>query len=348
MLATKFYTPTRRPDVVVRRRLTARLDPTLEPGRRLTLVSAPAGFGKTTVLSEWIAHLEDHGGGAAVGWLSLDDSDNDPPRFLAHLVTALERTGIGLTRGVLDTTTGAVALDDLVGLVNAVSLAGDRAPGPPCVVVLDDYHVITSTQVHEAVTFLVDNLPECLRLVVATRADPPLPLSRLRARGQLLELRAADLRFTPPEAAEFLNRGMGLQLSVDHVAALDERTEGWVAGPQLAALCLRGVHDREEVESFIEVFAGSNRFVIDYLTDEVLARQSDELRQFLLRTSILDQLSGSLCDAVTAAHDGRLMLAELERANLFVVPLDAHRGLVPLPPPVRGCAQRTSARREPR
>ncbi len=190
---------------------------------------------------------------------------------------------------------------------------------------LDDYHVIEASDVHEAVTFLLDHLPDQLHLVVATRSDPPLPLARLRSRGQLTELRAADLRFTPSEAREFLNQVMGLGLTAADVGALEERTEGWIAGLQLAALSLRGMPERDEVSGFIEAFTGSNRFVIDYLADEVLARQAAHVRDFLLRTAVLDRLTGPLCDAVTGRADGSRMLEDLERGNLFLVPLDARR-----------------------
>ncbi|MGH8968141.1 MAG: helix-turn-helix transcriptional regulator, partial [Actinomycetes bacterium] len=213
----------------------------------------------------------------------------------------------------------------LTAIVNQAARAADGAPATHWVLVLDDVHVISASDVHEAMSFLLDHLPHRVHLLMATRSDPPLPLARLRGRGELTEVRAADLRFRPPEALEFLNSVMGLGLSAAGIAALEERTEGWIAGLQLAALSLRGVREPEEVAGFIEAFAGSNRFVIDYLADEVLARQSGEVRDFLLRTAILDRLSGSLCDAVTAGDDGRRMLEELERGNLFVVPLDDQR-----------------------
>ena len=190
---------------------------------------------------------------------------------------------------------------------------------------LDDYHAIEAPEVHEAVAFLLDHLPDHLHLVIATRSDPPLPLARLRSRGQLTELRAADLRFTPAEALEFLNQVMGLDLTAADVDALEERTEGWIAGLQLAALSLRGIPERGEVAGFIEAFTGSNRFVIDYLADEVLARQPAQVRDFLLGTAVLDRLTGPLCDAVTGGTDGARMLEDLERGNLFLVPLDTER-----------------------
>jgi ATP/maltotriose-dependent transcriptional regulator MalT len=312
VLATKLFPPARRSELVARPRLAGRLDGTLAPGHRLTLVSAPAGFGKTTLLSDWAAGQE------LVGWLSLDEGDNAPSRFFAHLWAAL--AGIGLD---LD----PAALDDapMTAVVNELVRAGREAPDSHWLLVLDDYHVIQAPEVHEAMTFLLDHAPDQLHLLVTTRADPPFPLSRLRSRGQLTEVRAADLRFAPAEAREFLNEMMGLQLTETDVLALEERTEGWIAGLQLAALSLRGMADRGDVAEFIGAFTGSHRFVIDYLVDEVLARQDAGVRDFLLRTAVLDRLTGPLCDAVTGGTDGGQVLAELDRGNVFVVPLDAER-----------------------
>jgi LuxR family transcriptional regulator, maltose regulon positive regulatory protein len=318
VLATKLFTPTRRPEAVARERLTARLDDVLAPGHRLGLVSAPPGFGKTTVLTEWIARPDGRRTTARVAWLALDEGDNDAPRFLAHLVAALERTGLDIS--AVDPS--AASLDVVTTLVNDLASAEEDGLR---VLVLDDYHVIASADIHEAVGFLVEHLPEQLRLVLATRADPPLPLPRLRARDQLTELRAADLRFTPEEAHAFLTGSMGLVVTPADAETLDARTEGWVAGLQLAALSLRGITDGAEVTRFIEDFAGSNRFVIDYLADEVLARQPEQTRDFLLRTAVLERLTGPLCDAVTSRDDGAATLETLERGNLFVVPLDADR-----------------------
>ena len=325
VLATKLFAPTRRPQVVARPRLIERLDRTLEPDHRLTLLSAPAGFGKTTVLGDWLAHLDELPASAGVGWLSLDAGDNDLARLLVHATAALHRAGLEIDTGAIESMGPGSATAALTAMVNDVALAGELMPGDRWVLVLDDYQVIESAEVHEAVTFLLDHLPDQLHLVMATRSDPPLPLARLRARGQLTEVRAADLRFTPAEAREFLNRTMGLDLSPADIDALDERTEGWVAGLQLAALSLRGIPDTGESAAFIEAFTGSNRFVIDYLADEVLARQPPEVRDFLLRTAVLERLSGPLCDAVTGRADSSRMLEELERGNLFVVPLDADR-----------------------
>ncbi|HET6919019.1 MAG TPA: AAA family ATPase, partial [Jiangellaceae bacterium] len=324
VLATKLFAPARRPQLVARPRVAGRLDTTLEPGHRLTLVSAPAGFGKTTLLGDWLTDLDQRQPDARVGWLSLDDGDNDLTRFMAHLVAALQGAQLDVDAAVLESLSTASA-DALTTLVNDVTRAGEQEPGKQWVVVLDDYHVIEASDVHEAVTFLLDHLPDHLHLVMATRADPPLPVARLRGRGQLTEVRAADLRFTPSEAREFLNQVMGLELTEADVDALEDRTEGWIAGLQLAALSLRGIEDRGEVADFIQAFTGSNRFVIDYLADEVLARQRPQVRDFMLRTAILDRLNGLLCDVVTGGTDGTRTLADLERGNLFVVSLDAER-----------------------
>lgn len=321
VLATKLFRPARRPDAVARARLTSRLDTTLEDGHRLALVSAPPGFGKSTVLTEWIGSLEARDVDVDVAWLSLDERDNDVARFATHLVAALQGIGLGSRTGPPESTVGA---EWVTGLVNEIATSQREEEGRHRILVLDDYHAITAAPVHEMTSFLVDNMPDRLRLVVATRSDPPLPLSRLRARGQLTELRAADLRFTGVEAQELLNGPMGLSLSSTDAAALESRTEGWAAGLQLAALSLRGA-DKADVAGFVHDFAGSDRFVIDYLADEVLARQPAVVRDFLLATAVLDRLSGPLCDAVTGRDDGAATLTELERANLFVVPLDRER-----------------------
>jgi len=325
VLATKLFVPPPRPQLVARQRLVEQLDATLDDHHRLTVVSAPAGFGKTTLLGDWLGQLGRSGAPVRVAWLSLDDGDNDPTRFLAHVVAALQGAGIEGVEGVLESLSAAPVAAELAHLVNRVTEACDRAPETRWVLVLDDYHVLQSSEVHEISAFLLDHLPTHAHLVLATRADPPLALARLRSRGQLTEVRAADLRFTQGEARDFLNRVMGLELTAEDVAALDERTEGWVAGLQLAALSLRGVEERGQVLGFIDAFTGSSRFVIDYLADEVLARQSEEVRAFLLRTSVLERLTGSLCDAVTDGTGGARALEELDRGNLFLVALDSDR-----------------------
>ena len=324
VLATKLFAPPRRPRLVARPRLLDQLDAVLDPSCRLLLVSAPAGFGKTTVLSDWHDRLRHRQPGARLAWLSLDEDDNDLSRFLAHLTAAMRGLGIGVDVADLEAR-GLAPFDILTAIVNEVARTVEDAPHTQWVQVLDDYHAIEAPEVHEAVTFLLDHAPAQLHLVLATRSDPPLPLSRLRTRGQLNEIRAADLRLTPAETRDFLNQVMGLDLTTADVDALEDRTEGWVAGLQLAGLSLRGIVDRGEVAAFIEAFTGSNRFVLDYLADEVLARQPDHVRDFLLRTAVLDRLTGPLCEALTGRADGSRTLERLERDNLFVVPLDSQR-----------------------
>jgi LuxR family transcriptional regulator, maltose regulon positive regulatory protein len=314
ILATKLYIPFPQPNVVLRPRLIERLN---EDGlhRRLTLVCAPAGFGKTTLLGEWLTGLPQ-----LTAWLSLDEGDNDPVRFLAYLVAALQTVAPNIGEGVL----GALQSPQppptetiLTALINEISAVGDDL-----VLVLDDYHIVDARPVDDALTFLLEHLPPQVHLVIATREDPNLPLGRLRARGQLTELRATDLRFTPSEASVFLKGVTGLNLSAEDIAALETRTEGWIAGLQLAALSMRG---REDVPGFIRAFAGDNRYIVDYLVEEVLGRQPERIRSFLLQTSILDGLSGPLCDAVTNQEEGKARLETLERGNLFVIPLDDNR-----------------------
>ena len=313
ILTTKLYIPPARSELVSRPRLIDRLTDGLT--RKLIVISAPAGFGKTTLLGEWVGHSE-----LPVAWVSLDESDNDLPRFLTYVVAALQ---------TIDTDLGAAALSDLqspqplptesilTSLINEVTETSQDF-----ILVLDDYHRIEVRPIHDALTFLLDGLPPQMHLAIATRSDPPLPLARLRGRGELSELRAADLRFTANEAATYLNQVMGLDLSAEEVAALENRTEGWIVGLQMAALSMQG---REDSANFVRAFTGSHHFVIDYLLEEVLQRQPERVRQFLVQTAILDHLNGPLCDAVTGQEDGRGMLESLERGNLFVVPLDDER-----------------------
>jgi len=324
VLGTKLHLPSPRRRLVQRARLTGQLraDGGEEP--RLVLVAAPAGFGKTTLLAQWLAAEKPQ---RRVAWLALDPGDADLRLFLTHLVAAIQTAEpeAGVDALALLEAGGTTPADAvLVSLINDLDvLAG------PTVVALDDYHVIDGAAVHEAVTFLLDNLPPQVTLAMATRADPPLPLARLRARGELVEVRAADLRFTTGEAEVFLNEVMGLQLEPVLVAALEARTEGWAAGLQLAALSARSHAGAGggsgDVAGFVEAFSGSHRFVLDYLVEEVLDRHRDEVRAFLLDTSVLDQLTGGLCDALTGRSDGQPMLEALERENLFVVPLDDER-----------------------
>jgi LuxR family maltose regulon positive regulatory protein len=317
ILATKLYFPPPRPGIVPRPHLIERLNEGLVIGRKLTLISAPAGFGKTTLVSEWFADCK-----RPVAWLSLDEGDSDPVRFTSYLIVALQTIKVEIGESLL------VALQShqppqieaiLTALLNEISVIPERF-----LLTLDDYHSIDSHEVDQALTFLVEHQPPQMHLVIATREDPPLPLARLRARGQLTELRAADLRFTPAEAAEFLNRMMGLNLSDEDVTALEARTEGWIAGLQMAALSMQGQPDPT---TFIQSFTGSHRFVLDYLLEEVLERQPSEIQNFLLHTSILERLCGSLCEAVleTPPGSGQSILEELERANLFLIPLDNER-----------------------
>ncbi len=297
----------------------ARLTHLLDRGAKskLTLVSAPAGFGKTTLVAEWAAVS-----GYPVAWLSLDERDSDPANFLTYLVAALRTVAPGIAEAVpaLLQSSQPPPLESLVTI-----LANDLASFPEdFILVLDDYHVLDSQRGDEALAFLLDHLPPRMHVVIATREDPRLPLARLRARAQLTEVRAADLRFTAPEADEFLARVMGLDLSAEDMAALENRTEGWIAGLQMAAISLRGLDDPA---GFIRSFTGSHRFVLDYLLEEVLLRQPAEVQGFLLRTSVLDRLCGPLCDAVLESRPGfgEETLRSIERANLFVVPLDDER-----------------------
>ena len=314
VLGTKIHVPAPRRDLLQRARLVDRLGTAERP--RLVLVSASAGFGKTTVLSQWLADETEKG--SRVAWLSLDQADNLPRRFLEHLIAALQ-TVVALPEAAELVATGAEVPPEVIltFVVNELDLQPGRI-----VLALDDYHVIEAPEIHRAMTFLLDHLPPQAGLAVATRADPPFPLSRLRARGELVELRASDLRFTPGEARAFLADVMGLDLSQSQVAALDARTEGWVAGLQLAGLSLRGVDD---ADGFVEAFTGSHRFVLDYLVEEVLRHQPESVRSFLLDTAVLRQLTGPLCDAVTGGRDGAAVLESLDRDNLFVVPLDDQR-----------------------
>jgi len=364
LLQTKLYIPPPRPEQVPRPRLIERLNAGLH--RKLILLSAPAGFGKTTLLSEWIAshrrgapRSERRGGvippaGATtadklsvprqVAWLSLDESDNDPTRFLTYLLAALQ--------AAVQTAQPKIGKGALAALESPqppppeailTDLINDLVDLPePITLVLDDYHQVQTQVIHDALAFLLEHLPPLpsgggLHLIIATREDPPLPLARLRARGQLAELRATDLRFTPDEAAKFLNQAMGLGLAAGDVAALETRTEGWIAGLQLAALALQGTG--QEIDGFIESFTGSHRFVLDYLAEEVLHQQPESVQSFLLQTAILDRMTGPLCDAVrfgdprspgcsegtATLQSSAATLEQLDRANLFIVPLDQER-----------------------
>ena len=312
LLATKLHVPRAQPGFVPRPRLEQALGEGLARGR--VLVCAPTGFGKTALLAGWA-----RGGGRPAAWLSLDGDDNDPARFWRYAVAALDRARPGLADRV-----GPLPSRSFQGLVTALinELAAD--PGPDEVLlVLDDYHLVDSGPVHDSVAFLLENLPPGLQVAVSGRADPPLPLARLRARGQLAELRAADLRFTAEEAASLLGEAAGPGLPATAAEALLARTEGWAAGLQLAGMSLRGHADPA---GFAAAFSGSHRFVLDYLADEILDGQTAPVRAFLLETSVLERLSGELCDAVTGQAGSQAMLQDIERAGLFLVPLDEVRG----------------------
>ncbi|NMR20970.1 LuxR C-terminal-related transcriptional regulator [Cellulomonas fimi] len=315
ILETKLHVPRRRRSVVSRPALTARLDSGAEA--TLTLVSAPAGFGKTTLLADWLTVAPTDR--RAVAWLSLDRRDNDPAVFWRYLVEALERAapGVGVRAVALLGSPQSSRDEVLATLLNDLQAVPDDV-----VLVLDDYHVVESHDVHEGMAFLIDHLPRHVHLVIAGRADPALPLGGLRGRGDLVEVRAADLRFTAGEAASYLTEVMGLALTADDVAALESRTEGWIAALQLAALSMQG---RADARDFITGFAGDDRYIVDYLVEEVLQRLPDDVRDFLLETSILSRLTGPLVDAVTGQVGGRGRLEELDRANLFLVPLDDRR-----------------------
>jgi LuxR family maltose regulon positive regulatory protein len=360
LLQTKLYIPSPRPELVPRPRLIERLNAGLREsggfgqsrgfGRKLTLISAPAGFGKTTLVSEWIhrrgaslvpeegcAPSSSAGVLAPVGgtppaelgagdpplrvtWLSLDESDNDPTRFLTYLIAALQTIEAGIGKGslsALQSPQPPPVEGILTALINEIATISTRI-----ILVLDDCHLIETQPIHDALAFLLRRMPPQLHLVIATRVDPPLSLARLRVRGQLTELRATDLRFSSSEVAEFLNQVMGLGLAADDIAALEARTEGWIAGLQLAAISMR---DLDDATSFIQSFTGSNRLVLDYLIEEVLNQQSADVQDFLLHTAILDRMTGSLCDVLTGQESSQETLETLDRANLFVVPLDKER-----------------------
>lgn len=339
ILTTKLYIPAVRPELVQRRRLIERLNAGLRAGCRLILISAPPGFGKTTLLSAWIRDCVPR---PRAAWLSLDESDNDPACFLAYVVAALQTLEADIGKGVLDVLQSPQppATEQLLTvLINEIGAIPDVIA-----LVLDDYHLITAQPIHAAVAFLLDHLPGNLHLVIATRSDPPLPLPRLRARGQLTELRQTDLRFTHDEAAKFLKQVMQAELSADHVAALTFRTEGWIAGLQMATLALQArlpqarvsMQGRNDLSSFVAAFAGSQHYILDYLMEEVVQRQPENICSFLLQTSILDQLCGPLCDAILAQPptEGRggqgsgisqAMLEHLDHANLFIFPQDDHQ-----------------------
>lgn len=331
LVVTKLYIPPTRPNLVARPRLLAQLDEGLRAGKRLALLSAPAGFGKTTLITEWVCAAA-----REIAWLSLDEGDNDPLRFLAYLIAALQQADGRIGRSVQSllqpaglAQTNVTALNRLIAPLIAPLIAAIAAAGTPLVLVLDDYHFITNDAVHDITRFLLEHQPPIMHTVINTREDPPLPLPRLRARNQIVELRERDLRFTAAEAAAFLSQTMRLTLSPNIVEALEARTEGWIAGLQLAALALQDMATRQgglaDTRTFIAAFSGDNRYVLDYLVAEVLQRQPPAIRDFLRHTVILDRLTAPLCDAVTGRDDSQAMLERLDAANLFLIPLDHRR-----------------------
>ncbi|HNT76686.1 MAG TPA: LuxR C-terminal-related transcriptional regulator [Anaerolineae bacterium] len=347
LLATKLYIPAPHAAIVSRPHLLARLDEGLRLGRRLTLVAAPAGYGKTTLLSEWANRCAaDVTGRRAVAWLTLDEADGDPARFWAYVVAAL-RTALSLDiPDALPTPQSSQMTALMTALINQIGARPESL-----LLILDDYHLATAQPIQDALAFLLEHQPPNLHLVIAARADPPLPLARLRARGQLTELRQADLCFTPEEAAAFLNQRMGLALTPSDIAALDARTEGWIAGLHMAALALQGDRAGRDASAFIAAFTGAHRYILDYLLEEVLNREPPAVQTFLLQTAILDRMCAPLCDAVLreggrgregeretfspspplplspspTRTDSQATLEYLERANLFIIPLDGRR-----------------------
>ena len=314
LLDTKLHVPRLRASLVHRSRLIERLQQGMEG--TLLLVSAPAGFGKTTLLAQWLVER-----GIRAAWLSLSAEDNDPVRFLSYIIAALQTLdpSLGINALTLLRASASAPLEAVLAILTNDLANYERGQ---VALVLDDYHVMTAEPIHRALAYLVEYCPPQLHLVIATRSDPPLPLARLRARGQLTELRAAKLRFAPAEASTFLQEVMGLELSMEAVTTLDDRTEGWIAGLQLAALSVRG---RADVTGFLAAFTGSHRFVLDYLSEEVFAQQPASIQSFLLYTCILERLSGSLCNALMEQEDGQAMLEAVDKANLFLVSLDDER-----------------------
>ena len=316
ILTTKLHVPPLRSGHVSRPRLVSQLSP--GPDGRITLVSAPAGYGKTTLVVEWLA--ESHAAAPQVAWLSLDEHDNDPVRFLTHLVAAMRPVNQSLGEATLSLLQAPQPPppEAVIG-----ALINDIATLPaPFILVLDDYHVIHELGIHKQLGFLVEHQPPQVHLVIITREDPPLPLARLRARGQMVEIRQGDLRFSLEECTDFLQQAMGLEVAPPEIAALERRTEGWIAGLQLAGLSMRG---RGDLPGFIQAFTGSSRYVLDYLIGEVLDRQPAEVQDFLLKTSVLSRFTAGLCDAITQQVDSRSILQKLDQSNLFVVPLDQSR-----------------------
>jgi len=324
LLQTKLFIPPLRLNLVPRPHLVDQLNQRLKLGSKLTLLSAPAGFGKTTLVTNWL-----HDADLQIAWLSLDEGDNDPARFLSYIVAALNKTNIGINKSVQSMLASPQRPSNemvMGALINDISAKGTQSE---LVLVLDDYHLIEDQSIHKTLSYLIEHQPPQLHLVLISREDPPLHLSLLRGRGEMTELRLADLRFTAQETSTLLNEVMGLSLNPTQIATLEARTEGWVSGLQLAALSMQG---RSDVDAFVSSFAGSNRYILDYLIEEVFQQQPAEIQEFLLHTSILEQLTAPLCDALFSFEDqpspninSQKILEKLERANLFIIPLDESR-----------------------
>jgi LuxR family transcriptional regulator, maltose regulon positive regulatory protein len=325
LLSTKLTSPRLRSSLVSREQLLARLDEGLE--HKLTLLSAPAGFGKTTLVSEWIATRSERHDSPPVAWVSLDAGDNDPVRFWRYVITACQvfDPAVGESTLALLHTSRRPSLESVLAtFINELATFINELAQLACggVLVLEDYHVITTPQIHESVAFLLDHLPATLHLLMLTRSDPPLPLARLRAHGDLSELHAADLRFSLQETRAFLRQALPFPLTAEVITRLEARTEGWVAGLRLLALALQGRKDPQDLEHVLATFTGSHRHILEYLVADVLSSQPEPLQEFLLQTSVLSRLTGSLCDTVTGRNDSERVLEQLERANLFLIPLD--------------------------
>jgi len=323
LLQTKLYIPPTRPELVSRPRLIERLNEGTLSGRKLTLISAPAGFGKTTLVIEWTQNSDQ-----PIAWLTLDEGDNDPVRFWAYFIAALQTIYEGIGEAALTAFKSRrpppieMLIADIINEIATIPDPSTRSSTPRFFLVIDDFHLITNHQINETLAFLLDNLPPKMHLILSCRADPTIPLARLRSSGQMTEIRSVDLRFTTDEADAFLNDVMGLGLSTEEIIALDQRVEGWIAGLQMAALSMRG---RKDVSGFIKSFSGSHRFVLDYLVEEVLNQQSSDIREFLLMTSILERMTAPLCNAVADRDDSQEVLTQLSRDNLFLIHLDDDR-----------------------
>jgi LuxR family maltose regulon positive regulatory protein len=317
LLETKLHTPIWRSDGVLRQRLLDQLQASLTEQRKLSLVSAPAGYGKTTLITSWLNTLPES---TRHIWLSLEKSDNEPARFLSYWATAWNRMSDFDLENILELLDSPnlppfhSVVDEIINAITHLE--------KPATIVLDDYHIITNTLIHEMLEYFIDHQPHQAHLVIITRSDPPLPLARLRGRSQMVEIRANDLRFTEEEAFHFFNQSMDLMMEDEDIYSLEMLTEGWAVGLQFAALALKNSPDRH---NFVETFRGSHRYVLDYLAEEVIRQQRNDIREFLIQTSILDRFSAELCEVLTENPDSRGLLSELEQANLFLIPLDDNR-----------------------